>query len=187
MKKITSPSRFAFLGLLGLLVAASAACSSSVDTADPGEGGGGAGGEASTSSSSSSVGSTTSSTATGSSSATTSSSGSTTTTSTTTGTTSSGMTGEACDLALQDCFSPGESCYPTADGALCAPTGTVEVWTQCEQSTDCIEGLFCNPENFMHCVPYCVVGSDECGEGESCFPGGQDVELPDGYGYCALI
>jgi hypothetical protein len=183
MKKITSPSRFAFLGLL---VAASAACSSSVDTADPGEGGGGAGGEATTASTSSSVGSTSSGTAT-SSSSTTTSSGSTTTTSTTTGTTSSGMTGGACDLALQDCLSPGESCYPTADGALCAPTGNVEAWTQCEQSTDCVEGLFCNPENFMHCVPYCVVGSDECGEGESCFPGGQQVELPDGYGYCALI
>jgi hypothetical protein len=94
-----------------------------------------------------------------------------------------------CDLFAQDCSADGNSCYPTQDGGECLPTGqggtSTEFLEQCAVNNDCTEGFFCNPENFNHCVPFCMVGTD-CETGEPCNEVGSPEfsGLPAGVGYC---
>jgi hypothetical protein len=162
---------------LPCFAAALLACSSSVEDDDAsGSGAGGSG--ASASGAGASAGATSSSASAGGATATASSSA--------TGTGGGGGAGGgagACDLDTQDCPDPEQSCYPTADSALCQPTGDGEAWTQCESNLDCGAGLFCNPHNFMHCVPWCNVAASDCEMGTTCYET-DDIDLPDGYGYC---
>jgi hypothetical protein len=149
-----------------------AACSGSVELGSGGSGGGGGpedgAGGAGGAMTSSATGTVSVTTATG------------LTSSTTTG---AGI-GDACNLAVQSC-PDGESCYPTPAGGVCAPTGAGAAWTQCEKSEDCAEGLFCNPWNFMHCVPLCALNGDDCASNEVCFQD-EGAELPEGWGFCYM-
>jgi len=88
-----------------------------------------------------------------------------------------------CDLDAQDCAARGQSCYPTADAAICEPTGNGELLDQCTKNSDCGEGLFCNPDNFMSCVPWCHLAADECTMNTICYDN-PNIDLPPGYGYC---
>jgi hypothetical protein len=161
--------------------AALLACTSSVeddDAASSGAGGSGASG----SGAGASAGATSSSASAGGATSTASSSATGTGGGGGAGGGAGGSTG-ACDLETQDCPDPEQSCYPTADSALCQPTGDGEAWTQCESNLDCGAGLFCNPHNFMHCVPWCNVAASDCEVGSTCYET-DDIDLPEGYGYC---
>jgi hypothetical protein len=54
---------------------------------------------------------------------------------------------------------------------------------QCTKNSDCGEDLFCNPDNFMSCVPWCELAADDCPMNTICYDN-PTIDLPRGYGYC---
>ncbi len=95
-----------------------------------------------------------------------------------------------CDPLVQDCAN-GEGCYPTTDGAFCAPSGDVPLYGACTFLNACSGGhtcvlssanVNCNPSSEGCCVALCSVSFPSCSGFEIC--ASLDIENPE-VGVCA--
>ena len=108
---------------------------------------------------------------------------------------------ESCDPIVQDCFDPGEVCYPAGNSFQCAPDDSGDmgaVGDPCEFINACDPGTFCgNPAAYPGCdpmaggccIPFCPLDAPECVAGTECEPWYDPMDVPPGYenlGACVI-